>query len=238
MTRIVVISGVSSGIGTATAAAFKQSGAVVVGIDVQDPPPGLCHRFIQGDVSVPETWSRSLAASEAMGGQVEVLVNNAGVNVFSSIEEMSLDKWNRVLAVNLTGCYMGTRTFLSDLRETRGSIVNVASALGIVGGDRVSAYCASKGGVVMLTRALAVELGSAGIRVNCVCPGPIDTPLLRQDAAAFERSDDLSTYRNRTTVGRLGEPSEVARAILFLASDDASFITGIAMPVDGGRLSK
>lgn len=233
----MVVSGASSGIGLAAAKKFAAAGAQVVGLDLAEPTDtSACAHFVCGDVRRAEDWERCV---EACGGEgIDVLVNNAGVDHFASIDETTPEDWQKVISINLTGCYLGVRACLPGLRGRRGAIVNVASALGLVGGDRVSAYCASKGGVVLFTKALAVELGPAGIRVNCVCPGPIDTPFLHRDAMAWGTPQDLSKYRARTVLGRLGSPAEVADAILFLASHRSSFLTGVALPVDGGRIAR
>ncbi len=168
-------------------------------------------------------------------GRLDVLMNAAGIAGGGPVHALSEESWDRVLAVNLKGTFLMCKHALKPmLAQESGSIVNVASIEGLHGVDGGSAYNASKGGVVLLTRNLAIDYGRKGIRVNCVCPGLIDTPM----TAALFRDEALAEFRDRLVeahhLGRMGRPEEIAAAALFLASDDASFVTGQALAVDGG----
>ncbi|MCG8351042.1 MAG: SDR family oxidoreductase, partial [Chloroflexales bacterium] len=171
-------------------------------------------------------------------GGLDILVNNAGIQSYGTVETARPELWNETLSVNLTGVYLMSRFAVPEMRRRGGgAIINVASLQGIVTEPNVSAYAASKGGVLALTRTMALDYAGEGIRVNSVCPGTIDTPLLRHAADLINSQNPqavLSEWGRRQPLGRLGTPEEVAEVVLFLASDRASFVTGSAYVVDGG----
>jgi NAD(P)-dependent dehydrogenase (short-subunit alcohol dehydrogenase family) len=192
---------------------------------------------VHADVSREQDVSTMVQASHSTYGRLDVLFNNAGIEGETGlVAESSLENWQRVLAVNLTGVYLGCRAAIPEmLRSGGGSIINNASVAGIVGFPAISAYCASKGGVVQLTKAAALEYATQGIRVNCLCPGVIDTPMVRRASTTLQTLEAMTQLE---PVARLGQPEEVAALALFLASDDASFLTGAIIPVDGGFVAR
>jgi NAD(P)-dependent dehydrogenase (short-subunit alcohol dehydrogenase family) len=188
-----------------------------------------------GDVADEHTWQTLAARLD----RLDALINNAGTNVRGSIEEIDLLTWNRIVAVNMTSAFLGARYCLPLLKASQGCIVNVASGAALVGVPRGPAYAASKGGLVALTRQLAIDYAADGVRVNAVCPGPVDTPLLRDLASGEVDVDaELARMANGQPLRRLGRPEEVASAIYFLASEQASFLTGAIVPVDGGYTAR
>jgi meso-butanediol dehydrogenase/(S,S)-butanediol dehydrogenase/diacetyl reductase len=233
--RAALVTGAASGIGAACVARFAEEGAVVGGLDVAAPPEGsAARRWWEADVRDEDAVARVVAEATDALGELDVLVNAAGVLSIGSADVMTRDEWDRVLGVNLTGTWLVSKHVVRGMAARgRGSIVNLASIEGLIGFSGQTAYNVSKGGVVLLTRNMATDFGPAGVRVNCLCPGLIDTPL-----TAVLRDPALATVRERFvewhTLGRAGRPDEVAAAALFLASDDASFVHGEALVVDGG----
>jgi NAD(P)-dependent dehydrogenase (short-subunit alcohol dehydrogenase family) len=236
----VLVSGGTSGIGAATARRFVREGARVVvgGHDEADLKRTLTE--LEGavgwviDVGGEEDVERFVQRAAEHLGTIDVLINNAGIARKARFLETSTDEWDRTQAVNLRGMFLVARAVGRRMAVdgSRGVIINMASTNALGGEADFAAYNASKGGVLQLTRTMAVELGPAGIRVNCVCPGFIDTPLNRAlaDEAAFRDYE-----RERIPLGRRGQPEEVAACYAFLASDDASFVHGAALVVDGGQ---
>jgi len=169
-------------------------------------------------------------------GRVDILFNNAGVFYPQTAIECSEKEWDEQIDVNLKGTFLMSKFVLPVMiRQGRGVIVNNASGWGIVGGDHAVAYCASKGGVVLMTKAMAIDHGAQGIRVNCVCPGDVETPMLPADAKMRGmKVDEYMAGAAKRPLGRVGTPEEIAKAVLFLASDESSFMTGAALIVDGG----
>ncbi len=226
---VAVVTGAASGIGAACAERLAADGASVVTVDVAG---GVDHVL---DVRDEPAVQAAFASVVGDHGHLDVLVNAAGVAGGGPVHLLEADEWDRVVDINLKG------TFIVDkhgavhmLAQGRGSIINIASIEGLEGTEGGTAYNASKGGVVTLTKSMAIDYGRRGIRVNCICPGGIDTPLLGAiiDAEGMELYRD--TMRERHMLGRFGTPAEIASAASFLASDDASFITGHALVVDGG----
>lgn len=226
--KTCLVTGSAQGIGLATARRLAQEGATVFGLDVHEPSedvPGV--KSLIGDVTDLAFWEQTVDAA----GPIDVLVNNAGtVGSYESITEISLDDWDRVVRLNQTGVFYGMRTVLPGMVERQaGAIVNVSSMWGLVGASGVSAYQASKGAVTMMTKNAAVSYAPSGVRVNSVHPGFIWTPMTdKQDEAISQGLID------QTPMGRAGQADEVASAIAFLASDDASFVTGHQLVIDGG----
>jgi NAD(P)-dependent dehydrogenase (short-subunit alcohol dehydrogenase family) len=241
--KVVVVTGAASGIGRATAIRIAEEGGQVLASDwdlervtetaklITDA--GGQARAMKTDVSSYEACGELIAAAVAWGGKLDVLVNVAGVGGFVHTTEETPENFARTLGVNLHGPFNTARHALPHLLETQGNIVNVASIAGLEAHPYAAAYCASKGGVVMLTKALAMEYASRQVRVNAVCPGGIKTPFIK-NFKPMEGSDVTLMMRMMSIIGRYGQPSEVSSAIAFLGSDEASFITGEVMRVDGG----
>ncbi len=239
-----LVTGGASGIGLAVARLAIARGAAVALLDrdiatarqVQGTlgPKALA---IECDVAEPASVTAAVDEAAAWLGGLSAIVNAAGIDLQAPLADMQDADWSRVLAVNLTGPMLVCRTALPHLRRGGGgTVVNVASAAGLAPLPQRSAYCASKAGVVMFGKALAMELAADGIRVNAVCPGAVDTPLFR---SSYERADDpqkaLAQIRGRYALQRIAQPDELAEAILFLSGPESSFVTGIALAVDGGR---
>ncbi len=239
--KVAVITGAKSGIGLATARLFAAEGAAVVLADIKDASEeaaetrGRCAAILV-DVANGRSVEQLVDRTLKEFGRLDLLVNNAGVGLAKRITETDEAGWDRLMSVNLRGVFLCSKAAVLVMRENGGGvIVNVASELGIVGGSKIAAYCASKGGVVQLTKAMAVDHAGENIRVNCVCPGPVDTLLLQNiiAAASDPAAEELSIV-SKTLLRRLARPSEIASAILFLASDESSYMTGSIVAVDGG----
>jgi meso-butanediol dehydrogenase/(S,S)-butanediol dehydrogenase/diacetyl reductase len=233
--RTALVTGAASGIGAACATRFAAEGAQVAGLDVADQPAGSSTTgWWRVDVRDESAVKRAIAEIVASLGHLDVLVNAAGVLSVGSADTMEREEWDRVLGVNLTGTWLVSKYVVHHMAERRsGSIVNLASIEGLIGFSGQTAYNVSKGGVLLLTRNMAVDFGAAGVRVNCLCPGLIETPLteILHDPAFKVIHDRFVEWH---LLGRAGQPDEVAAAALFLASDDASFVHGAALTVDGG----
>jgi NAD(P)-dependent dehydrogenase (short-subunit alcohol dehydrogenase family) len=241
---VALVTGSASGIGSACALRFAEEGAVVAGYDLQDDAderwqeatrvaPGSA-RFV-GDVRDAAALEAAVASSLERFGRLDVLVNAAGVAGGGPVHLMPPEEWDRVIDVNLKGTYLASRAALTPMLEARsGSIVNIASVEGLEGFEGGSAYNASKGAVVLLTRNMAIDYARMGIRCNAVCPGFIETPLFD----SVWKNPGVEEYKDRIReahqLGRFGRPEEIAHAALFLASDESSFVTGHALVVDGG----
>lgn len=223
--QLAVVTGGSSGMGLAIARKLREQGMEVAVFDVQPPP----EPFLYYQVDIRRDGEIRAAAEKLP--RADVLVNNAGVYFERYLEDTTDEEIDRMVDINVKGTYRVTRDLLPKLLESRGSIVTVASCLGVVPELTSPLYCATKAGLVMLTKCLAQQYADRGLRVNCVLPGPIDTPLLRAsfpDEAAAERC------AARVPMRRIGRPEEVAAMVAFLVSGEAGYITGGAFPVDGG----
>ena len=241
--KVALISGGARGMGAAEARMFAREGAkVIIGdvleaegrqVEAEITEAGGEALFVNLDVTSESSWDAAVGAAVARFGKLDVLVNNAGIVARGHLLDSSLDEWNRVMNVNSTGVYLGTKTAIpAMLKAGGGSIVNISSMSGMVGQDYVQpAYNASKGAVRIFTKSVAVQYARQGIRINSVHPGPIDTPMAgaRLTDADLQRQAD-----ERSPMGRTAHPDEVAYGVLFLASDEASFMTGSELVIDGG----
>jgi len=247
--KVALVTGAASGIGAACARAFAGEGAKVVVTDVQTDKGAavaaeVSGRFIAHDVADEGQWIAAVDQTLATFGRLDVLVNNAGVFIPQTIEESTLDVWNKVLGINLTGvmlgCKHGVRAMKANPGGPAGSIVNVSSITGFIGLASAAAYTASKGGVRLLTKSVAVHCARTyrTIRCNSLHPGTIDTPM---NQAAFDASGDPAAMRalfdGMQPVGRMASAEEMAACALFLASDESSFVTGSELLADGGWLA-
>jgi meso-butanediol dehydrogenase/(S,S)-butanediol dehydrogenase/diacetyl reductase len=246
--KISLITGAASGIGWATAERFAQEGATVV---LADRAAGMLeerlrslnarggqHRAIALDVTSEDGWLRAVHEIESAFGRLDVLVNNAGIGYFRSIVDTTFEEWRAIMSVNLDGVFLGTKHSMPLLaRSGKGSIVNVSSIRGLIGGLNVAAYCASKGGVRLFTKATALECAALrnGVRANSVHPGVIETPM---SAQAFSDPAQLEQRLQAIPAGRAGQPLEIANAIIFLASDESSYMTGSEVVIDGGHTAQ
>jgi NAD(P)-dependent dehydrogenase (short-subunit alcohol dehydrogenase family) len=239
--KVGIVTGAASGIGSAIVAAMLAEGAVVAGIDVQDDTQEE-HEIIHADVGDEAGISAAIDQVYARYGRIDVLVNNAGIWAPGSVVTTSADTWERVFAVNVRGVYLTSKAVIRHMQEAhRGAIVNISSNYGLVGGVNAAAYTASKGAIVTLTYAMALDHAPDGIRVNCICPGTIDTPLIRKPMATMTAAELEAQHASRIRrhpIGRIGTPDDVAPGVVYLASDEAAFVTGAVLAIDGGYVAQ
>lgn len=237
--RTVFVTGAASGIGYEMARQFRAEGGVVYAADLN--PSGVPDDCVPMAVDVTDADSVHAAIARALDetGRFDVICNNAGASSTSDAVSCTVEDWEHTFAVNARGVFLGTKYALpSMLEQGRGVIVNTASAAGLVGLKDRAAYCASKGAVIAFTRQVAVQYAGTGVRANCVCPGTVDSPWVgRLLAAADDPAAARTSLVARQPMGRLGEPAEIAAAALYLAGDEAAFITGSALVIDGGLVA-
>lgn len=245
-----LITGATSGIGKATALLFAEEGAAVAVIG-RDADRGHAVEesirsaggqavFVRADVRRADDCRRAVDQTVETFGGLDVLFNNAGVYVANDAIGCSEDEWDAQVDTSLKGTFLMSKYALPHMvAQGSGSIVNCSSGWGLVGGQKAAAYCAAKGGMVVMTKAMALDHGPQGVRVNAVCPGDTDTPMEREDAKSQGLSWDeyVRWAVEGRPIPRMASPDEVARAVLFLASEESSFITGAALPVDGGGVA-
>ena len=244
--KVALISGGARGIGAAEARLFAKEGASVVIGDILEQEgrqleeeineSGGRALFTRLDATLEQDWRRAVGLTAERFGKLDILVNNAGVIRRNSIEDTSAEEWDRIMEVNAKGVFLGIKAAIPQMRKAGGgSIVNLSSTAGLVGNTFLSAYSASKAAVRILTKCAALQCAKDGIRCNSVHPGPINAPMMESvmaDAAEYRRRSD------EIPMGRFGEPEEVAYAVLFLASDESSFVTGSELVIDGGRTAQ
>ncbi|MDH5164128.1 SDR family NAD(P)-dependent oxidoreductase [Heyndrickxia oleronia] len=248
--KVCVITGAASGIGLATAQLLAEVGSKVVLLDINEKSgkemeadlnnQGHSARFIKCDVTKSADCQHVQELLEKEYGSVDVLFNNAGIIRRKSVVELEENDWDLVIDVSLKGVYLLSKYLIPLMAATGGgSIINTGSGWGLKGGDQAAAYCAAKAGVVNLTKAMAIDHGPQNIRVNCICPGDTDTPLLRDEAKQLNLNEDIfliSSGADRP-LARIGKPQDIANGVLFLASELASWVTGTELVVDGGGLA-
>ena len=237
--KVIMITGAARGIGAATARACAREGARLLIGDVLDGALGVVSKEIgdeqvvavRHDVTKEEDWQNAVRVAEDKFGRLDCLFNNAGIVDMDGLEAAGRETWDRVISVNQTGTWLGLRAAVPALRRSGGgSIVNASSIYGLIGGGGATAYQASKGAVRLMTKSAAVEFASEGIRINSVHPGVIDTDMVSDGVSA----ESISQLKSLTPMGRLGQPEEIAAVVLFLLSDEASYVTGAEFVADGG----
>ncbi len=244
--RCVLITGAAGGIGRATVALFVERGWRVVGVDRAEFGGGFPKRglFIQSEIALPEYMQTIFDQTSGFSKDLDCLVNNAGMQIAKPLIETSVEEWDAVMTSNLRSVFLAARLAYPLLARRGGSIVNVSSVHAVQTSANIAAYAASKGGMLALTRAMAIEFARDNIRVNAILPGAVDTPMLRAGlgrghAGHGDVTERLENLARRTVNGRIGTPDEIAKAIYFLADNEqSSFMTGQAMVVDGGATAR
>jgi len=247
--KVALITGAASGIGRGIAIRLAEMGAATVLFDI-DQQKGeavaaelshqsfKCH-FVYGDASSGPDCKRAVEAAAQKFGKIDILCNNAGIAIRKSIDALSEEDWDRAMDVTLKSVFLLSREVIPHMiGGGGGAIINTGSGWGLKGGPQAASYCAAKGGVVNLTRAMAIDYGMHNVRVNCVCPGDVDTPMLRSECAQLGESPD--TFMKEAAarpIARVGTPEDVANAVLFLASPMSGWMTGAVLVVDGGGLA-
>ncbi|MFZ0797670.1 MAG: SDR family oxidoreductase [Terriglobales bacterium] len=247
--KVAVITGGASGIGRATAVLFAREGAAIALADVNaDAGQRVADEIAQSgghaffepmDVTRAADCQRLVARAIHEFGRIDILFNNAGIIRRATVLDLSEEDWDRVMAVNVKSIFLLSREVIPHLQKASGgTIINTASGWGLAGGAKAAVYCASKGAVVLLTKAMAIDHGPQKIRVNCICPGDTDTGMLREEALQLgEENSRFHAESAKRPLGRVGTAEEIAQAALYLASDASSFVTGTALIVDGGGLA-
>lgn len=249
--KVAIITGAGSGIGRATAMLFASEGAKIVIADISEEGGKKTQEmigekfgrershFVKTNVESETDIQEMVDATVTTFGKLDIMFNNAGIYEWTSVENTPTETWDHIIAVNLRGAFLGTKYSVPHLKKTRGVIVNTSSSLGVAGALESAAYCASKHGIIGLTKASALDLAQYNIRVNCICPGSIDTSM---QAREFGRTSDpqktRKAYDKIYPMGRIGKSDEVAQLVLFLASDRSSFINGTPFLIDGGLFAQ
>jgi NAD(P)-dependent dehydrogenase (short-subunit alcohol dehydrogenase family) len=241
--KVAIVTGGDSGIGRAISELFAAEGASVVIADISDggtarsiSKKGAIALHVKTDVRDEKQVRRLVAHAKRRFGGIDILCNNAGIELLKPMTETTEEEWEKVMQTNLKGVFLASKHVIPEMLERGGgAIVNTASQLGLVGLENFTAYCASKGGVILLTRSMALEYARQNIRVNCICPGPVQTPMLERELLTEQDPETArKMWARRQPVGRLGQPQEIAQAALFLASERSSFVIGHALVIDGG----
>jgi len=242
--KVVLITGAAKGIGKGCAQVLAKMGARIGVVDLDDTAGPLTAKeieasggkavFFKTDVAKTDDVRKMIAGAIESFGQLDVLVNNAGYHISKNVEETSEQEWDYIINTNLKSVFLCSKYAIPHLRKTRGVIINMSSMVGLVGQRNAGAYSATKGGMIAMTKGMALDFARDGIRVNCVCPGWVATPLVED---WFGQQPDPQAAREyiygRHPLGRISTPAEVANAVAFLCSEASSFITGVALPVDG-----
>lgn len=233
--KVVLVTGASRGIGAAIAQRFARDDARVVGVSRTEPEPARGVEFLCADVSCPEDIERSVTEVVRRHGRLDVLINNAAVEHEGTVVDTTVEEWDHVMAVNLRSVFLYAKHAIPHLRRSRGVIVNIASIDGLWAEPSLAAYCAAKGGVIALSRAIAIDHGHEGVRCMCICPSYVKTDMLEQ---FFDAQPDPPGARSEAAglhpLGRISTPDEVAALAVWLSSDEAGFATGQAYVLDGG----
>jgi NAD(P)-dependent dehydrogenase (short-subunit alcohol dehydrogenase family) len=243
--KVVLITGAAKGIGKGCAQVLGKRGACIAVVDLDTVAGPLTAQeieesrgravFFPTDVSKADDVQRTIARLLEVFGRLDVLINNAGYHISKSVEDTSEKEWDYILNTNLKSVFLCSKYAIPHLRKTRGAIVNMSSMVGLVGQRNAGAYSATKGGIIAMTRGMALDLAKDGIRVNCLCPGWVETPLVED---WFSQQADPQAAKEyiygRHPMGRIATPEEVGNAVMFLCSEESSFVTGVALPLDGG----
>lgn len=247
--KVALITGSASGIGRATALLFAKEGAAVAVVDVNESEgkavvqeiiaDGGRAIFVRGDVTKASDCQLAVQQTVEQLGKLDILFNNAGIIRRASVLETTEEEWDLVMATNVKSVFLLSKYAIPVMAKIDGGvIVNTASGWGLIGGRNAASYCASKGAVVLLTKAMALDHGSQNIRVNCICPGDTDTPMLRDEAKQLGKTvEEFLVSSAQRPLQRVGRPEDIAQAALYLASGASLFVTGIALVVDGGGLA-
>lgn len=250
--KLALVTGAASGIGRGCATAFAREGATVVFSDIQDKAGtdrvseivrfGGKAFYRHHDVADEQSWIDTIAAIRSEHGRLDILVNNAGIGIGGPITDVSLADWRRQQSINLEGVFLGMKHALPLMRQGKGgAIINISSISGMIGSANFAAYSATKGAVRALTKSVALQCAALkdGIRVNAICPGIVDTPIFKSvEGVTGDGADPEALVKALVPLGRAGRPEDIAGGVLYLASDDASYVTGIELVIDGGVITR